>query len=556
MARNDNVRLEGRDPLELVLAAINTSQAELRELREEVRGAQEDTAAKLAALKTERPYSFRKKGHEEQYVFNSAVNSKIAEAGLQLARVERGVADGAAKVALDAAKEALTKGEQLMAQRQKLIKVADRSELGWAVVAEYQADDLAENSDDGRKLERAEKAAERKVAAKRRKLDTARGQTLAQAVSGKKEPFTAASSSAPAAAARVGSVDARRPIVCFGCGLTGHMRRECPKRSPLVTGMYPSAIPLYLDGVVSCHVGAGADSWTEHDPNVGRCWEFQLGESQPVSVKGRLRQHVQFWVDTLCAPGWIVDLIREGYVIPFYSEPTAHARPNQQSARGNAGFVDLAVAELLSGGYIESVSTKPYICSPLSVVENATGKQRLVLNLRHVNQFVWKQKFKYEDLRIAMMLFRPSEYMFTFDLKSGYHHVEVTQAHRKYLGFEWNGRYFQFSVLPFGLSSAPYVFSKLMRVLVRRWRSKGLKAIMYLDDGICAVKGKAEAERASAWVRDTLDCAGLVVHGGKSVWLPALSATWLGFDVDLERGCGKFPKPSWQHCVLCCRPGY
>ena len=78
----------------MVLAAINTSQTEQRELREEVRGAQEDTAAKLAALKTERPYSFRKKGHEEQYVFNAAVNSKIVEAGLQLSRVERGVADG------------------------------------------------------------------------------------------------------------------------------------------------------------------------------------------------------------------------------------------------------------------------------------------------------------------------------------------------------------------------------------------------------------------------------------------------------------------------------
>ena len=77
----------------------------------------------------------------------------------------------------------------------------------------------------------------------------------------------------------------------------------------------------------------------------------------------------------VCAPGWIVDLIREGYVIPFYSEPTAHARPNQQSARGNAGFVDLAVAELLSGGYIESVSAKPYICSPLSVVETPRGSR-------------------------------------------------------------------------------------------------------------------------------------------------------------------------------------
>ena len=46
-------------------------------------------------------------------------------------------------------------------------------------------------------------------------------------------------------------MDARRPIVCFSCGPTGHMRRKCPKRSPLVTGVYPSAIPLYLDGVVS-----------------------------------------------------------------------------------------------------------------------------------------------------------------------------------------------------------------------------------------------------------------------------------------------------------------
>ena len=40
---------------------------------------------------------------------------------------------------------------------------------------------------------------------------------------------------------------------------------------------------------------------------------------------------------------------------------------------------------------------------------------------------------------------------------------------------------------------------------------------MYLDDGICAVKGKVEAERASAWVRDTLECAGLVVNKDKSV---------------------------------------
>ena len=60
-------------------------------------------------------------------------------------------------------------------------------------------------------------------------------------------------------------------------------------------------------------------------------------------------------------------------------------------------------------------------------------KKCLELNLRHVNQLVRKQKFKYEDTSIAMMLFRPGEYRFTFDLKSGYHHVDVVQAHHKYM---------------------------------------------------------------------------------------------------------------------------
>ena len=61
--------------------------------------------------------------------------------------------------------------------------------------------------------------------------------------------------------------------------------------------------------------------------------------------------------------------------------------------------------ELLKGGYVERAESPPVVCSPLSVVANGVGKKRLVVNLRHVNGFLWKQKFKYEDLRVAMMLF-------------------------------------------------------------------------------------------------------------------------------------------------------
>ena len=55
--------------------------------------------------------------------------------------------------------------------------------------------------------------------------------------------------------------------------------------------------------------------------------------------------------------------------------------------------------------------------------------------------------------------------MSSFDLKSGYHHVEIFQPHQTFLGFSWEfrgeTRFYVFTVLPFGLSVAPYIFTKI-----------------------------------------------------------------------------------------------
>ena len=83
--------------------------------------------------------------------------------------------------------------------------------------------------------------------------------------------------------------------------------------------------------------------------------------------------------------------------------------------------------------------------------------------------------------------------MFTFELKSGYHHLDIFSEHWQYLGFAWNDgpvtKYYTFTVLPFGLSTACYAFTKLMRPLIKLWRGRGLRAVVYLDYGIMAVEG-------------------------------------------------------------------
>ena len=73
------------------------------------------------------------------------------------------------------------------------------------------------------------------------------------------------------------------------------------------------------------------------------------------------------------------------------------------------------------------------------------------------------------------MLFERSEFMFNFDLKSGYHNVDITVQYRKYLGFECEQCFHVFTVLPFGLASAPYVCTKPLHPLVKLWRSQRFK---------------------------------------------------------------------------------
>ena len=69
---------------------------------------------------------------------------------------------------------------------------------------------------------------------------------------------------------------------------------------------------------------------------------------------------------------------RNGYVLPFYTEPTPYIQPKQHSAQIKVECVTNAVAELLKGGYIEEVKELPVVGSPLYVVTNGMGKTMVI----------------------------------------------------------------------------------------------------------------------------------------------------------------------------------
>jgi hypothetical protein len=93
-----------------------------------------------------------------------------------------------------------------------------------------------------------------------------------------------------------------------------------------------------------------------------------------------------------------------------------------------------------------------------------------------------------EDQSVAKQLFKVGYFLFSFDIRSAYHHVTIFKEHRKYLGFSWNyddhTHFYVFNVLPFGISTAGFVCTKLLRVVVTKWRSLGFRTVLCLDDGL------------------------------------------------------------------------
>ena len=109
---------------------------------------------------------------------------------------------------------------------------------------------------------------------------------------------------------------------------------------------------------------------------------------------------------------------------------------NNVSAVQHASFVSTAVEKLLKTGVIKELQGNiSHVVNPLTVSVNAQGKQRLILDLRHVNQFIEKRKFKFEGVKEAVQFVSGQGFMVKFDLTSGYHHIMVQEAHQGFLGF-------------------------------------------------------------------------------------------------------------------------
>ncbi len=275
-----------------------------------------------------------------------------------------------------------------------------------------------------------------------------------------------------------------------------------------------------------------------------RSGEWDIPDScRPVG--GRLSGYLHEW-EKITDCGWTLHIIEKGYRIPFHSTPPLRCTPlpcvlPRDTIRRDA--LQLEVQSLLEKQAVEEVLdvASPGFYSRLFVVPKKNGKLRPVLDLSKLNQFVQADHFKMETARSIRDTVQVNDWAVSIDLRDAYLHVPIARPSRKYLRFSCEGRTFQFRVLPFGISTAPRVFTKLMEVVAAAARREGASLLQYLDDWILHQQSRSLLLNNLQHVWSLITRLGLIPNLEKSDLIPTQDFTYVGMNFLTSLGIVRVP---------------
>ena len=145
-----------------------------------------------------------------------------------------------------------------------------------------------------------------------------------------------------------------------------------------------------------------------------------------IDVPGSIHnpRYRNFWKNSLKANEFIMDIIDNGYKIPFVETPPSSFSENNRSAIVNISFVKAELDRWERLGVIQRVTEKPYIVLPLSLVHS--NKPRLVIDAsRGLNPFVEDRAVKLTTLQKENEGVKSDSWASSSDLDSGYWHISL-----------------------------------------------------------------------------------------------------------------------------------
>ncbi len=248
---------------------------------------------------------------------------------------------------------------------------------------------------------------------------------------------------------------------------------------------------------------------------------------------------LNFWEvwDSIGATKSVTDLLRFGYKIPFLYPPVLSMCPIRFPSYLNNSDKYLvlkeSVQDMIQKGAIEPAEPRSAgFYSRLFVVPKKSGKWRPVVDLSALNKSIKKTKFKMETTRTVLSSIQANQWFTSIDLTDAYFHIPIHTSSRHYLRFVFEERVFQFRALCFGISTAPQIFTEVMKTIGAYAHRRSIRLHQYIDDWLCVADTEIQAREDTQWLLEMATKLGLRVNLNKSELTPSQHIVFLGVLID------------------------
>ena len=283
--------------------------------------------------------------------------------------------------------------------------------------------------------------------------------------------------------------------------------REAARKGEVVAegGVSPIILPVYNSSV--------------------RC----ISSSRQLGSAARLPHFINTWRQ-VTSNSFILNIVQYGYIIQFESEPFQSDFTPRPMSKETITVCMRKVKQFLSNGAIIQVqpSRDQFLSDIFPVIKKSLLDHRIILDLSELNLFVRKVSFKMDSLDYIMNMIRPGDYFISIDISDAYYAIAINASSMPYLTFIFLGLYYQFACLPQGLSSAPRIFTRVMKVVLSFLRTYGIRIAAWLDDLILAAASASLAASHTEQALYTLKALGFLPNYEKSILIPVQRIEHLG----------------------------
>ena len=238
----------------------------------------------------------------------------------------------------------------------------------------------------------------------------------------------------------------------------------------------------------------------------------------------------------------MLQVIRHGIRISWSSRK----RPRNSKGRlVGQEHLEPYLQDYLSRGVIIPANPKHFcLCFP---VAKKSGKLRLTTDFTPINTLS-KPPPHFSLIsgdKVGCKYIQRGDWMCTVDLSDAYNHLCISKHDAKFAGLQWNGKSYIWQGMGFGLKSAPWEFTTVLRAALKPLRGV-IRLVDYLDDLLILGRSPQECAAHTATLISWLEILGFTINREKSSLSPSQEVEYLGWRWSSKDGTQHLPVDKQQ----------